>query len=264
MKYSYILFIFIAFLISCENKEAEQEVNQKPEIQFGLEDFNQFLYRKADMLPKVHIDSISISKGSYNVYITDTLLDYINQVNMIQNVNIILRDFCCFSFEDIPFDRIKVAYQIPYRDSSGYFEIYTGTVEETKYRLRMFSNYSFSKVTKEIVLIHQEFPEIDVLSSLNMSFALVLAEEDKTKLEWFGIDCMSLVLSYLLECETKKGTYYKQKLDSVLKSFIGKKDSKNSAIKKSIAERIKKAFEEECESLKKNPAQKVKEKTISL
>jgi len=264
MKYYNIILVCITFLVSCQNNDSKKEINQKSEIQFEIEDFNQFLYRKADMLPKVHIDSISISKGSYNIYITDTLLNYINQVNIIQNINIILRDFCCFSFEDIPFNRINVVYQVPYRDSSGYFEVYNGTVKETKHRLRMFSNLSFSNVTKEIVLAHQGFPKINVLSSLNMSLALVVAEEDKTKLEWFGIDCMSLIIGYLLECETKKENYYKKKLDSVLKSFIGKKDSNNRATKKSIAERIKKTLEQECKTLEKIPARHVEEKRISL
>lgn len=119
---------------------------------------------------------------------------------------------------------------------------------------------------KEIVLAHQEFPKIDVLSSLNMSLALVVAEEDKTKLEWFGIDCTNLVVGYLVECETKNGDYCKNKLESVLSSFIGKKGRKNPNrdIRIKIAERIREAFEKSCEILKNLPAQKVEEKVISL
>ncbi|WP_052600383.1 hypothetical protein [Aureispira sp. CCB-QB1] len=269
MKSFYVFSIFAVFLFSCQNtttKEDGNPTNQKPGIQMGNEDFNQFLYRKADMLPKVHIDSISINDDSYNVYITDTLLNHFNQVNILQNVNIILKDFCCFTFEDITFSQVKVVYQIPYRDSSGYFEVYKGSVEQTKHSLRMFANLSFSNTMKEIVLAHQEFPKIDVLSSLNMSLALVVAEEDKTKLEWFGIDCTNLVVGYLVECETKNGDYCKNKLESVLSSFIGKKGRKNPNrdIRIKIAERIREAFEKSCEILKNLPAQKVEEKVISL
>lgn len=267
MQLKHLIVVFLLSLAACQQnppKEANETHNQSPGFQITIDEFNQFLYRKADMLPKVHIDSIVIKDKIYSVYITDTMLNHINKVNIIQNANIILKDFCCFKFESIPFNQIRVAYQVPLRDNSGYFEIYRGSVENTKYSLRLFSNLSFSNIMKEIVLLHQEFPKEDVLGSLNMGLAIVVSQEDDKKLEWFGIDCTNLVIGYLLECEQKKGDYNKKKLDSVLEFIIGKKEAKEYDVRVKIVKRIRKAFEENCKTLKNMPIQKVEEKVIAL
>lgn len=267
MKSILYIFYMLFFLSACQQntpKENQLNTNQKPIINLTAEEFNQFLYKEAEMLPGVDIDSIIVTPPIYKVYITDTSISHLNAVNIQQHVAIILKIFGQITFSTVSFNRIQVFYQLPLRDSTGYIIAYNVGLEQTKEWLKLFNVIAFDNIIKDILVIHKDYPKEHVLDLLNMTLALVVAEEEKSKVEWFGINFMELVSRYSFECEGKNGDYGKGMLDKVLDYITRNDKAHDLKILKEITAKIRTTFEKNCKLLEERPAQKVEEKIIAL
>lgn len=257
-------------LVSCQDKATP--IASAPPASFrssiGLETFHEFVRSKVALLPTIELDSIRIKQSTYHVYITDQQLTNLNKVTIAQNVGIILRDFCCFTIEDGPFKQVKVLYQLPLRDAKtkplGYLTALHMNLTQLKQHLKLYSNLSFRGIAEVLVQSNKDFPEEQVLASLNTVLALVVSKEDDTKLEWFGVDVMNLITGYLVECEREEKAYHHKKLDRLLDFFVNRTKAGIKANRVLIAKRIKAAFEQHCLPATGSPPPPIREQIITI
>lgn len=258
MKIWYLAILSLLLFTACNNEQNTTKENVSTDNttsntasnqNMTANQFNDLLYQNAAYLPKIDIDSISIQDSTYHVYVTDSSTKSLNGIIMEQNLAIIIQHFSSITFKSAPFNSVLVSYQLPLRDSSTYMTVFDENLEMTKKWLSLFSVVSFNNIVKGIAELQRDYPEEDVFAFMNMTTAIVVAQERKTQLEWLGVNFMELVTGVVLECEQGVNSANRDLLTKVLAFMEKNNEAKHYETKKEIASKIRTIFESNCAPL---------------
>lgn len=273
MKIWYLAILSLLLLTACNNEQNTTKdtvttdnstTTTTTDQNITADNFNDFLYQNAAYLPKIDIDSVSIQDSTYHVYVTDSSTKSLNSIIMEQNLAIIIQHFSSITFKSAPFNSVTVSYQLPLRDSSAYMKVFDEDLATTKEWLSLFSVVSFNNIVKGIAALQRDYPQEDVFALLNMSIAIVVAQERKTQLEWLGINFMQLVTGVVLECEKGMNSSNRDLLVKVL-DFMEKDDQKTKfKNKEEIASKIRTIFDENCMPLNGTENRHFQQQEITL
>lgn len=241
MRLGLICLISIMMLLfSCRNKAEENltKNDQYKEFSIPINKIKDLL--NDDNLPGISIDSIHFEGDTLITFITDDYHSIVHDLMMDQQISFIFSDFSRLT--SAPFNHVGIFYKMPKRDTLGeYFPKMVVSLKDMKSNLIMYSNVKFRTIIDGILSEHKKHSEEDVLETLNFYTNLILSEDKKIEFQFFGFDFRHFLLQYLIECETKNGSYYNRALDRIFIEIEKKNLNKNG-----MYQRIKKLYEKGC------------------
>ncbi len=235
---------FVLFFAACsENTEPENKAPYQAENQW----LNETLQKRVNLLPQLTLDSLRIENDTLSTYFTDDYATHYNQVLVTQNVATIFQDFP--QIATAPFSFVKVFYQIPKRDSSGYFTLSQIGLAELKASLHLFTNPPFQNLVNGINAVHKKYPEKQVINGLNTILAEKLHKDEGQEFQFFGADYLDVASMYLAECENQAPGYFKDMVDHFIEKL-----AQDTIVGEAVAAEVKGVFDSQCAEIQEmNP-----------
>jgi hypothetical protein len=236
-----LIIIFFSLIFSCSNEKVNSD-EKYLSTGFTIENQKIIEYLNDKSLPDISVDSVHFNKDTLETFITDNYHSHIHELMIDQMISFIFLDFSRISSSD--FKELKIFLRTPKREENQkeYFLLYQISLREMKSNLRMYANLNFRRIIDGILNEHKNNPEDDILETLNTFTNEILTEDKKIEFQFFGYDFRIFLVKLLLECESGKGTYFREATKKIFDRI-----EENNLNSKDAFENIRNLFKEGCE-----------------
>lgn len=227
-----ILYFFLfLFLASC-NFEIE-----KPQVK--IVSYGQSVKARSSVLNDVKVDSIKSEKDTIKFYFKNEDKEYFSDLDFQQFYSYTFQDFNNLLINT--HNRIKVYYQLPKRDSLGYYLLVDTTINAVSRDLAFFNNEELKEAINELVLLDSSYPYQNILDLLNSELAISRNEILGNEIEFFGHNSFEFLYNYMRECSDQTSKINKEILQNSM-NRIAKRDD----IGKSVVDDLNNYFKVIC------------------